>query len=182
MNNFQTNMQDLRERRSEMDATIFAEQHQELERQMAETRTRLKGLRARYEEFPEEIRRSSAAKAEQIQQFQNYLTQGATYFFLFLVIFALVLVGKKLRKFLGLTKKKPEETLAKIQEQVSAMNAELQVQKIAQALEQIRQERSVQKTKKFKNRGEELNIDEQPEKVFPSFTDRKENNSPTPIL
>jgi Na+-transporting methylmalonyl-CoA/oxaloacetate decarboxylase gamma subunit len=88
------------------------------------------------------------------------LTQGATYFFLFLIIFALVLIGKKIRKFLGLTKKKPEETLKKIQEQVSVMNAELQVQKVEQAIEQIRQERAVQKSKKIKSRGEKLNVDE----------------------
>jgi Na+-transporting methylmalonyl-CoA/oxaloacetate decarboxylase gamma subunit len=173
MDNFQTNMQDLIERRSEIGTTIFEEQHQELERQLAETKTQLTELQARYDKFPEEIRRSSAAKAEQIQQFQNHLTQGATYFFLFLVIFALILVGKKIRKFLGLTKKKPEETLKKIQEQVSAMNTELQVQKVAQTLEQIRQERLAKKTKKVKSQGEKLNVDEQSEKVAESWAEKE---------
>ncbi|CAG8787086.1 20048_t:CDS:2, partial [Racocetra persica] len=69
--------------------------------------------------IPEEIRRSSAAKAEQIQNFQNYLTQGTSYLLLFL----------------------KEE----IQEQVKALNAELQVQKVEQALEQIRQEKTTAK-------------------------------------
>jgi exonuclease VII large subunit len=171
MDNFQTNMQDLIERRSEIGTTIFEEQQQELERQLAETKTQLTELQARYDKFPEEIRRSSAAKAEQIQQFQNHLTQGATYFFLFLIIFTLVLVGKKIRKFLGLTKKKSEETLIKIQERVEAMNAELQVQKVAQALEQISRERLSRKTKKIKEEKldlEELHVDEQPERFSSS--------------
>jgi hypothetical protein len=41
MDNFQTNMQDLIERRSEIGTTIFEERHQELERQLAETKSQL---------------------------------------------------------------------------------------------------------------------------------------------
>jgi hypothetical protein len=55
-----------------------------------------------------------------------------------------------------------------------------QVKKVEQALEQIRQEKLVQKIKKIKNQGEELNVDEQTEKVCQPSAERtnQENNSP----
>ncbi|CAG8705681.1 17282_t:CDS:2 [Racocetra persica] len=69
MENFQTNMQELLERRSEVDTTVFEEQQQQqLETQMAETQTRLNELQARYNAIPEEIRRSKVAKILGLRQ------------------------------------------------------------------------------------------------------------------
>ncbi|CAG8769956.1 21505_t:CDS:2, partial [Racocetra persica] len=128
MDNFQTNMQELLERRSEVGTTVFEEQQQQLETQMAETQTRLNELQARYNAIPEEIRRS-------------------------------------IRKILGWNKKKKEE----IQEQVKALNTELQVQKVEQAIEQLRQERVVKKPKKA-----ELVVDKQSEEM--NYSDYEANN------
>jgi len=58
-------MRESEERRSEVDTTIFENQHQQLETQIAQAETRLAELETRYNNLPEQVRQSSQAKQEQ---------------------------------------------------------------------------------------------------------------------
>ncbi|CAG8838972.1 19776_t:CDS:2, partial [Racocetra persica] len=68
------------------------------------------------------------------------------------------------------SRKKKGEDSEKIQEQVKTLNTELQVQKVEQALEQIRQENAAQKTKEIKS--------DQSRKTSPLLTTKESSKEP----
>ena len=71
LENFRTEMRESEERRSEVDTTIFENQHQQLETQIAQAETRLAELETRYNNLPEQVRQSSQAKQEQWLAFRQ---------------------------------------------------------------------------------------------------------------